>query len=292
LIEEQAIEILVDLNGYSRLSRLPLFALRPAPVLVAWFNMYATSGMDCFDHLIGDRHVFAAGEESFYSERVVCLPGCYLTFEVTYPVPDVAPAPCLERGVITFGCLAPQYKITTEVVEAWSRILHGSPGSRLVLKNVALGSAANRRFVLELFARFDVPAERLVLDGPAEHFEFLKKYGEMDIALDTFPYNGGTTTMEALWQGVPVLTFSGDRWASRISASLMRNAQLPEFVAADLEDYVKRAIELSGAADTAAKVGLLRRTMREHLRQSPACDAHAFARDMEQEYLSMWQEGP
>ena len=167
LIQEQAIDILVDLNAYSRLSRLPLFALRPAPVLVAWFNMYATSGMDCFDYLIGDPHVFASGEETFYSERVVCVPGCYLTFEVTYPVPEVAPAPIRERGHFTFGCLAPQYKITTEVVEAWVRILHGSPGSRLVLKNVALGSAANRRWVGEQFARLGVPADRLELDGPA-----------------------------------------------------------------------------------------------------------------------------
>jgi predicted O-linked N-acetylglucosamine transferase (SPINDLY family) len=287
-IEEQAIDILVDLNGYSRLSRLPLFSLRPAPVLVAWFNMYATSGMDCFDYLIGDQHVFAIGEETFYRERVVSLPGCYLTFEVTYPVPEVAPAPSLERGALTFGCLAPQYKITTEVVEAWSGILHGSPGSRLLLKNVALGSAANRRFVQDLFARFGVPGERLDLDGPAEHFEFLKKYGEIDIALDTFPYNGGTTTMEALWQGVPVLTFYGDRWASRISASLMRNAGLPEFVAADLDDYVNRAMELGRAADTPTKIGTLRGTMRERLCQAPVCDVAAFARDMEQEYLRMW----
>lgn len=288
LIEEQAIDLLVDLNGYSRLSRLPLFALRPAPVLVAWFNMYATSGMDCFDYLIGDRHVAAAGEEAFYRERVVCLTGCYLTFEVTYPVPEVAPAPCLERGVLTFGCLAPQYKITAEVVAAWSRILEGSPGSRLVLKNVALGSAANRRFVQDLFAQFGVPPERLELDGPAEHFAFLKKYGEIDVALDTFPYNGGTTTMEALWQGVPVLTFYGDRWASRISASLLRNAQLPEFVARDCDGFVAQAIDLARATDTPARLDQLRRSMRERLRQAPACATRAFARDMEQEYLRMW----
>ena len=289
LIEEQAIDILIDLNGYSRLSRLPLFALRPAPVVVAWFNMFATSGMDCFDYLIGDRHVFAAKEEAFYTERVVCLPGCYLTFEVTYPVPEVTPAPCLERGSLTFGCLAPHYKITTEVVQSWSRILDGSPGTRLILKNVVLGSATNRRFVADLFARFGLPPERVELSGPAEHFEFLKKYGEIDVALDTFPYNGGTTTMEAVWQGVPVLTFAGDRWASRISASLLRNAQLPEFVAPDLNGYVAQAVELARNPDTPARLDRLREGMREHLCKTPACDAGAFAQDMEQEYLRMWQ---
>jgi predicted O-linked N-acetylglucosamine transferase (SPINDLY family) len=286
LIEEQAMDILVDLNAYSRLSRLALFAMRPAPLQVAWFNMYATSGLDCFDYLIGDHHVFVSGEEAFYTERVVCAPGCYLTFEVTYPVPEVAPPPCRERGFFTFGCLAPLYKITTEVVEAWSRILHGSPGSRLILKNVAFASAANREWVRNLFARFGVPAERVELDGPAPHFEFLKKYGDIDLALDTFPYNGGTTTMEAIWQGVPVLTFDGDRWASRISASLLRNAQMPEFVAPDLDGYVNRAIELARARDQLAE---RRRRGRAQLALTPVCDTGAFAKDMERAYSHMWE---
>lgn len=285
LIREQAIDVLVDLNGYSRLQRLATFALRPAPIQVAWFNMFATSGMSCFDGLIGDHDVFLDGEEAFYSERVVRLPRSYLTFEVTYPVPEVAPPPCLERGSITFGCLAPQYKVTPEVVEAWSTILRGCPRSRLVLKSVALASAANRDFVRQLFERFGIASERLDLDGPAEHFQFLEKYREIDLALDTFPYNGGTTTMEALWQGVPVLTFHGDRWASRISASLLRSAGLSEFVATDRNDYVARAIALAGAAETPARLDQLRRRMRDHLRQSRVCDTLAFAREMEQAYV-------
>jgi predicted O-linked N-acetylglucosamine transferase (SPINDLY family) len=291
LIEELAIDILVDLNGYSRISRLPLFALRPAPVIIAWFNMFATSGMDGFDYLIGDEHVFNVGEAAFFSERVVTVPGCYLSFEVTYPVPDVAPQPCLERGVFTFGCLAPQYKITPEVVEVWSRILRGSPNSRFLLKNVALASAANRRFVHSLFNSFGAPPDRVELDGPTDHFEFLKKYGEMDLALDTFPYNGGTTTMEALWQGVPVLTYYGDRWASRISASLLRSAQLAEFVAPDLEGYVAQAIEIARSNETPGRLDNMRRVMRNQLCQAPVCNVGEFARNMEREYLRMWQAG-
>ena len=205
---------MIDLNGYSRPSRLPLFALRPAPVQVAWFNMFATSGLECFDYLLGDQHVIPHTEEGYYTEKVVRVPGSYLTFEVTYPVPDVSPPPCLIGGNLTFGCLAPQYKITTEVVKAWSRILVASPRSRLILKNVVLGKPAARDFVRELFEGFGVPADRVDLEGPAEHFTFLERYQDIDVALDTFPYNGGTTTMEALWQGVPVLTFSGDRWAA------------------------------------------------------------------------------
>ena len=109
--------------------------------------MFATSGLGSFDYLVGDEHVIRREEERFYSERVVRVPGSYLTFEVTYPVPDVVPPPCVKAGTLTFGCLAPQYKITTEVVEAWSRILRESPGTRLILKNVILGQPAVRDFL-------------------------------------------------------------------------------------------------------------------------------------------------
>jgi protein O-GlcNAc transferase len=287
LIADQRIDILVDLNGYSRLAHLPLFALRPAPVIVAWFNTFAPTGMGCYDYLIGDEHVIPAREEEFYDERIIRVPGSYLTYEVTYPVPDVGPAPCLKRGGVTFGCLAPQYKITAAAVAAWGRILRECPGSRLVLKSRFLGSPENRRYALDLFARHDLPIESVELDGPAEHYTFLDKYNKIDIALDTFPYNGGTTTMESLWQGVPVLTFDGDRWVSRISASLMRTAGLPEYVAAGLDGYVERAIELACDKDLPARLAPLRHGMRDRLRQAPVCDCRAFARNMEREYLRM-----
>jgi len=287
LIEELEIDLLIDLNGYSRPSRLPVFVLRPAPVQVAWFNMFATSGLGSFDYLVGDKHVIPREEERFHTERVVRVPGSYLTFEVTYPVPDVVPPPCLKAGALTFGCLAPQYKITTEVLEVWSGILRKSPGSRLILKNVVLGKPAARDFVRDLFARFGVPPERVDLDGPAEHFTFLERYDDIDVALDTFPYNGGTTTMEAVWQGVPVLTFTGDRWAARISTSLLMEADLADFVAADLEGYVARAIALAHDPDTPFRLGELRRSMRDRLRAASACDVRGFARNMESEYLKM-----
>ncbi len=290
-IEDLRIDILIDLNGYSRPARLGLFALRPAPVQAAWFNMYGTSGLGQFDYLIGDRHVIPPDEEAFYTERIVRVPGSYLTFEVTYPVPEVAPAPCLRRGALTFGCLAPLYKITAEVVESWSRILTGCPGTRLLLKGRALGRPGAGEFVRGLFARFGVPADRLVLEGPADHYAFLERYADVDVALDTFSYNGGTTTMEALWQGVPVLTFAGDRWASRTGASLLREAELPDFVAPDRESYVARAIALARDPGTPGRLERLRRGLRDRLRAAPVCDAARFARDMEAEYLKMYDLG-
>jgi predicted O-linked N-acetylglucosamine transferase (SPINDLY family) len=289
MIQDQAIDILVDLNAFSLPARLPLYALRPAPVQIAWFNLFATSGTACFDALVGDAHVVPPGEEVFYTEKILRVPGSYLTFQVLYPVPDVVPPPCLERGFLTFGCLAPQYKITTEVIEAFSRILRESPGTRLVLKNAELALPSGRDFVRGLFEQFAVPADRLDLDGPDEHFAFLARYNGIDVALDTFPYNGGTTTMEAIWQGVPVLTFAGDRWVSRTSASLLREAGLAEFVAPDLDGSVARAIALARDPDTPARLDALRRTMRDRLRAAPVCDMAGFTRNLEAIYLQMGQ---
>ena len=288
LVEECAIDILVDLNGYSHLPRLGVFAQRPAPVIVGWFNMFATTGLDCFDYLIGDDQVIRHDEEAYYTEQIVRVAGSYLTFDVTYPVPEVATAPCARQGAFTFGCLASQYKITTQVVEAWARILLRCPQSRLIIKNTAMGSQGNRGFVQGLFESFGVGSDRLELDGPNEHFIFLEKYDDIDVALDTFPYNGGTTTTEALWQGVPVLTFDGDRWASRTSVSIMRNAGLGQYVARDLDGYVEKAVSMANDPEIGRVLGELRVGMRLRLQASAVCDTQSFAREMEKAYTWMW----
>jgi predicted O-linked N-acetylglucosamine transferase (SPINDLY family) len=278
VIERAAIDVLVDLNGYSAMRRLPLPAMKPAPVLIGWFNMFATTGMAAYDCLIGDIEVVPTDEERFYRERIVRVPApsSYLTFEVGYPVPDVAQRP---DGPITFGCLAPLYKITPEVIATWRRILAEVPESTLVLKATALAGEDERRLVREWF-----PEGRVRLDGPSDHYDFLKTYDEIDIALDTFPYNGGTTTTEAIWQGVPVVTFWGDRWVARTSASILRAGGLGELVRRDVDDYVAYAILLS---QQPAKLAQLRSTMRLGLARSPVCDTPGFARHMERIYFEI-----
>jgi len=290
-MEECGIDVLVDLNGYSNLRRLPLIALRPAPVVLGWFNIYATTGMPAYDYLISDDVVNPAAEDQFYCEKIVRVPGSYLTFEVGYPVPEVASAPRAVSGTVTFGCLAPQYKITNEVIAAWCRILQQVPKSSLILKSTALGSSDNQRFVRELFQKHGIAAERLRLFGPSDHFEFLEVYGQIDVALDTFPYNGGTTTSEAIWQGVPVVAFWGDRWVSRTSASILKAAGLGEFVADGLEGYVSLAVSLANSAEEAEKLLELRRDMRSRLRASPICDTAFFARHFEREMFRFIEEG-
>ena len=265
-IEQAEIDVLVDLNGYSTMRRLPLFTLRPAPVVAGWFNMYATTGISSYDYLIGDDAVVPPEEEKFYCEKIVRVPGSYLTFEVNYPVPAVADPPCLTKGAITFGSLASQYKITGDVIEASSRILQEIPNSSLILKNGALGSAGARELVLGLFEHQHV-SPKSSPRRPSDHYRFLETYGEIDIALDTFPYNGGTTTSEAIWQGVPVVASKGDRWVARTSASILKGAGLGELVGQGLDDYISLAIGLASCPDRLLD---LRRNMRSRLVNLPS----------------------
>jgi protein O-GlcNAc transferase len=281
------IDVLVDLNSYSKPERLPLFQRRPAPVLASWFNLYATSGMACFDYVVGDAAVLSPNEEGDYAERVVRVEGSYLAFEPPAAAPDVAPAPCAASRVVTFGSLASQYKLTPGVLEAWGRILQRAPASPLVLRNAALASPGVRRYVHDVLAAHGVSRDRVRMLGPADHVEFVRTYDAIDVALDTFPYSGGTTTMEAIWQGIPVVTFHGDRWASRTSESILRAAGLAEFVAADLDGYVELAVELAASAKRLIDD---RVTMRERVRASDACNGPKLARSMESLYRRMYEE--
>jgi predicted O-linked N-acetylglucosamine transferase (SPINDLY family) len=286
LINKLQIDILVDLNGYSYPPRFPIFLRRPAALIVGWFNMYATTGFDCFDYLVGDDCVIPREEEKFYCEKIVRVPGSYLTFNVDYHVPEVQPPPCLSNGFVTFGSLISQYKITGKVIDAWSKILHETPDSRLLIRNACLGKDSNRKFLQSQFEQQEISSERISMQGPAAHFEFLETYDRIDIALDAFPYNGGTTTTEAIWQGVPVVAYWGDRWVSRTSATLLRAASLGELVANDVSAYVHLATQLAGDHE---KLKMMRLTMRENLLGSKACDTVGLARSMETLYRKIWQ---
>lgn len=275
------LDILVDLNSYSAVGRLPVIARKPAPVVASWFNLYATAGIPACDYLIGDPHVIRPEEEKFYSEKIVRAPGSYLTFDVQYAVPDVAPPPALRNGYVTFGCFASLYKLTPEVLAAWAEILRRAPSARLMLKNGLFQRPRNQDTVLEVLK------ERVAMEGRSPHFEYLAAYAEVDIALDPFPYNGGTTTTEALWQGVPVVCFDGDRWAARQGVSLLRTAGLEEFTAPDLRGYIELAVALANDPGTPVRLAELRAGMRERLRGSAVCDTAGFARAMEELYRQL-----
>jgi protein O-GlcNAc transferase len=283
-IRRVGVDVLVDLNGYSAPGRLGLYLRQPAPTTVGWFNMFATSGMPGYGHIVGDEQVIPKREERHYSERVWRVPGSYLAFEVAYPVPDVAPPPGVANGHITFGCLGSQYKITDGVVAAWATILKRAPTSRLYLRNGELSDASNREALLARFAKSGIERARIDLDGRAAHFDFLASYANVDIALDTFPYNGGTTTTEALWQGVPVLAFDGDRWVSRTSKSLLVAAGLGDWCVTDEATYIERAVALAVDPATPAMLDAMRKDMRARLAASAVCDCERLCRALEDIY--------
>jgi protein O-GlcNAc transferase len=275
------LDVLVDLNGYSAPDRLAVVAARPARRVLGWFNHFATSGLDAYDAVVADDVVLPPGTEGEFDERIVRVPGCHLTFEVRHPAPEVAPPPVLGHGHLTFGCFAQLYKLNAGVVATFARILRACPGARLLLKAGALGSEEHRAHLRAQFASHGVAADALLFEGPQEHRAFLEAYGRIDITLETFPYGGATTATESLWQGVPVLAFAGHRWSSRLAATMLRHAGLHDWIAADADDFVERAIALFHDPATPQRLATLRASMRERLRASPACDAVGFARAME-----------
>ncbi len=278
------LDLLIDLNGYSAQRRLPLLKAGLARHVVEWFNMYATTAIEGVGWLIGDERVIDDSEDQYYSEEVLRVPGSYLTYEVNYPTPAVAPPPSADAGALTIGSLASIYKLTDATLDGWCAALVGSPRTRLFLKNAGLGNTSTREHLLLRFEERGVDRTRITLEGPAEHFEFLRGYERIDLALDPFPYSGGTTTSEALWQGVPVLSLRGDRWASRTSASIMAAAGLREFIAPSRDRYLQTLTDLLENAQTPARLASLRASMRSRLLESPLFDTEGFARAMETLY--------
>jgi len=288
IVAGRRLDVLIDLNGYGVQKRLGLLMRRPAPQIVGWFNSFAATGLDAIDWLVGDAAVIRKSEEKQYGERIHRVPGTYLPFEILYPVPDVAPPPCaIEGAPITFGCFGSQYKLTDATLTAWAEILHAAPAARLFVKNGALEDGSTRDDLLGRLDQLGIAPAQVTLEGRSEHFAFLDAYRHVDIALDTFPYNGGTTTTEALWQGVPVLAFDGNRWVGRTSKSLLLAGGLGDWVMPDAAAYVRRAAELALDPATPAGLAALRSGMRAQLAASAACDTEGFCRSLESFYRSL-----
>ncbi len=281
-IVDAGLDVLIDLNGYSLQGRMPLLGWRAAPVQIAWMGMYGTTGFAEVDCVIGDAAAIPPEEDVFCAERVRRVRHTYLPFEMFYETPDVVPPPHLAAGHVTFGSLNSAYKLNDQVIASWSRILNGVPGARLLLANRGLEQASNRVNVLARFAAQGIGPERIALEGGGEHIAFLRAYDRIDIGLDVFPYNGGTTTAEAIWQGVPVLTFNGDRWASRTSRSILNAAGLSAFVAPDMAGFEAMAMRLGRDP---APLAAWRSAQRAKVAASPACDTAELCRELEEIYL-------
>jgi protein O-GlcNAc transferase len=285
-IHEEGIDILVDLSGHTGRNRLPMFAWRPAPVQVSWLGYFATTGLAEIDYVLADPHVVPPDEASQYVEQIWRLPDCYLCFTLPDLRVPVAPLPARTNGYITFGCFNNHKKLNDGVVALWSRLLRAIPDARLMLKNHQLSEAVIRSETIARFAAHGVQADRLVLEGPSSREAYFDAYRHADIALDPFPYPGGTTSVEGLWMGVPVLARRGDRFLAHLGEMVVRTVGLDEWIAADDEDYLARAIAF--ARDLPA-LDRLRASLRERVERSPLADAERFAGHLATAFEQMWQ---
>lgn len=287
-IRADKIDILVDLNGHTMGNRLLVFARKPAPIQVAWLGYPNTTGLSAMDYRITDRLADPVGmTECFHTEKLIRLPECFSVYKAPAHAPDVSALPARGNGYITFGSFNKLAKVTPEVMVVWARLLLAIPSSRLFLKTGALVEEAMQQRVLKVFADLGVASGRLELRGhdksPSAHLE---QYGKVDIGLDPFPYNGTTTSCEALWMGVPVLTLAGRTHVGRVGISQMTNLGLTEFICHTQDEYIATAVRLSADLEC---LEALRKELRPRMAASPLMDAQRFTKHLEQAYLEIWK---
>ena len=286
-IRADSIDILVDLSGHTAGNRLPLFRAKPAPIQITYLGYPATTGLDVMDYRLTDELADPPGHETHCSEELIRVPGCFLCYTPPPQSPPVAPAPAASTSHVTFGSFNNLAKINEEVIALWCRLLHSLPDSRLLLKNPSLSDPATADYCRARVAKHAIDTERLELLGLEATTEaHLDTYRHVDIALDTLPYNGTTTTCEALWMGVPVVTLAGHTHAGRVGVSLLTAVGLRDLISGDPEDYLAKAAAL---AENPARLTELRQSLRDTMSASPLCDGVAFARKIEAVYRDVWK---
>ncbi|MEJ2452429.1 MAG: hypothetical protein P8047_17525 [Gammaproteobacteria bacterium] len=285
MIRRDRIDILVDLRAHTSGGlRLPVFASKPATIQVTYLGYPNTSGLNTIDYRITDVLSDPYGQEHYYSEELFRLEGGFLCYQMPQGLPDVNEVPALTNGYITFGSFNNLAKMNPDVMVLWSQILLQIPGSRLILKNKSFRAKAVRERYLARFGEMGIDSERLELIGWQESMEdHLRLYQQIDIGLDTFPYNGTTTTCEAFAMGVPVITLCGVRHAARVGTSLLHQVGLPELIAESETEYMQVA---KGLAGDLRRLHDIRAGLRERMLVS-LCNAARFCERMEAAYRKM-----
>ena len=286
LIRSDGIDVLVDLAGHTARNRLAVFARRPAPVQATWLGYPNTTGLTAIDYRITDAVSDPPGQtDRWYSEKLVRLPETFSCYRPPLGSPAVGALPALGEGCVSFGCFSNLAKVTPDMIGLWALVLRDTADSRIILKSRGLADPPTAARIREEFARGGIAPERVELCGQElPSVDHLRLYHRVDIALDTAPYNGTTTTCEALWMGVPVVTLAGRTHASRVGASLLTHLGAPEWIATSPAEYRSRCRIL--AADF-ARLSWLRQNLRDRMRASPICDAGRFTRHLEEAYCWM-----
>ena len=285
-IEDDGIDILMDLSGHTSMQRMSLFGQRAAPVQATFLGYPGSTGVPNIDWLVADAVVAPPGSESFFSEQVLRLPGsvfCYAP-ETDYPYPAYGQAHA-ERP-LTFGSFNNVPKLTPHTLRLWAQVLQQVPGSRLLLKAPSFKDLGAIEVFTQRFADLGIPAERLEFRGPVGLTDMMAEYADVDIALDTVPYNGGTTSLQAMWMGVPVVALAGHNFVSRMGASFLKAAGMNDWVAATDDEYVQIAV--AKAQDRQALLAL-KKGLRQQLQACPAWNIDQYIRDFEGALRQMWE---
>lgn len=286
LIQKAGIDILIDLSGHTRGHRLSVFALKPAPVQATWIGYFNSTGMNSIDYFITDPYTTPLDSCQFFSELPARLPHSRFCFTPREQSPEVSSPPFEGSGFVTFGSFNRLAKLTDEVLDAWSMVLSRAPGAQLLIKDRAISDAGTANRLRSKFESRGISADRLLLRPESGYLAMLGEYSDVDIALDPFPFNGGMTSLLALWMGVPVIALAGDTVVSRQSVSLLSNIGHEELVFPNVESYVDGAVAL---AHDRTRLAQLRQHIRPQMSRSPLCDAEQFTSDLETLYRHMWR---
>ena len=284
-VRSHQIDILVDLCGHGPGGRILAFARRPAPVQVNYLDYSATTGLSSIDYRLTTEYCDPSGiAEQYYSEELYRLKDTFWTYNPSLRLP-LTELPMASSGRATFGSFNLYYRITGEVLDLWMRVLQAIPRSRLLIVGVPAGSA--HAALLERLDRAGVARERVAIHGVVPYQKYNELMGEVDIALAPFPYNGATTVMDCLWNGLPVVAKAGaETFTTRLGCSVLASMGLTELIGADDDGYLRIA---AGLAADAPRLGELRRTLRERLERSPMRDFPGFTRELEYAYREMWK---
>lgn len=276
LIYQDQIDILFDMNGFTAGERLPIFKLKPAPVQITHQGYFGTLGIPEVDYIIADDCLIRTDEEQYFTEEVLRLKS--FVHADLYGVPEQLTEPaCLKNGFISFGAFNSPRKVTLEVLNTWIEILKAVPNSRIIFDSNSLVNASNKQYFYDVFDKAGIARERVSLDATNGRTDYLLRINEADILLDTFPYGGGTTSLEAAMMGLAAITMEGDRWVSRMTSSYYHNIGHKELIAKTKEEYITKAIEL---ANDIARIAAYRTALPRELKNSPL-EIKSFVRDFE-----------
>ena len=286
LIKNDAIDILVDLAGHTGEDSISVLSIKPAPVQVTYLGYPDTTGLTQVDYRLTDKCAETDDAHEYYSEKLVYLDKGFLCYSPPDTAPEVGTLPAIKNGFITFGSFNMNKKINPFTIKLWADVMKNCENSKLILKFRSASDLDTKEHYLKEFQKAGLHRDRIEIYAWVSGQQHLDLYNKIDIALDTYPYHGTTTTCEALLMGVPVISLVGEHHMSRVSLSILTRLGLEFFTAATPDEYVSKAVALAAKPEALAKI---RASMRPRMEASDLCNAETFAKNIEQEYRKMWQ---